>query len=210
MKYIFLYINHLNCATDMSNMNFLIFFIYVLLLTCYKLDCVRACNVADQKYVNHTAKIVNVESSTTKIKHSVGGSVKILSGCTFSVRNMTIIPTGNGVYWYGTTGNNTDGYPRIVASALGSYNGQSIIFSLDPQYSFDDVEIMEIRSEGDGVSYGAFPVNGRVDDFYTANYGANINEDDPTRPFDSCSRSKKKPFGFEEFARILFLGIFLM
>lgn len=188
------------------------FFVYFVLLTGLKLQGdVKACNIADQKYVNHTAKIVNVETSTTEIAHSVGGSIKILSGCTFFVRNMTIIPTGNAVYWYGiSSSNNTEGYPRIVPSALGSYNGQSIIFTLDPQYSFDDVAIMEIRSEGDGTTYGAFAVNSRVEEFYSINKGSTTKEDDPndpTRPFDSNSL-KNKIYGFERY--VLFLGIFLI
>ena len=126
-----------------------------------------ACSPSETKWVNHTARIVNVEPDTATVKHSIGGSVKITSGCTFAVRNMTIIPSGNGVYWWGIpTANNTDPYPRVVMQALGSYNGQSIVFTLDSQYSFDDIAIMEIYSEGDIRPYGAWSISGNISAYY--------------------------------------------
>jgi len=131
------------------------------------ISIVQACLQTDTTLVNHTALIINVEANNVEVKHSVGGSVKITDGCRFSVRNLTIIPSGNGVYWWGVpVDNNTQPFPRVVLAALGSYNGQSAIFQLDPQYSFKDISIMEMRSEGDNRVYGAWSVTGNVDAYY--------------------------------------------
>lgn len=134
-----------------------------------------ACSSQDTKWVNHTARILNVESSDTSLKHAVGGTVQITSGCTFSVRNMTLIPSGNAVYWWGIpVSNNTEPYPRVVTSALGSFNGQPITFTLDSQYSFDDIAIMEMRSEADNRAYGAWAISGNVTAYYGINNKPNL------------------------------------
>jgi hypothetical protein len=147
-----------------------------------------ACMPTDVQYVNFTSKVVNVEPANAVIKHQVGGSVKIISGCSFFIRNLTIIPTGNGAYWWAQPKNkSTEPYPRVVAAALGSYNGQSATFQLDPQYSFSDFSILEIRSEGDNRAYGAFALNGKVEDFYDVNKGRTM-DFDPTKPFNSCHK----------------------
>lgn len=150
------------------------------------LHAVEACSVTDMKHVNTTAKIISVESASAPIKHSVAGAVKITTGCAFFVRNMTIIPSGNAVYWYGIPlSNTTDPYPRVVAAALGSYNGQSVTFTLDPQFSFSDFIIMEIRSEGDNRAYGAFALDGNVktvEEYYKTQKGGEL-DFDSERPF---------------------------
>ena len=157
------------------------------------IQAIHCCNVLESKWNNFTSKIVNVEPVATSIKHAVAGSVKIVSDCTFTVRNMTIIPTGNGVYWYGIpVKNDTDPYPRVVLAALGSFNGQTITFSLDPQYSFDDISIMEIRSEGDNRAYGAFAVQKDVLVYYGINKQATLDENkDVSNPFRLSSSSSR-------------------
>lgn len=172
-------------------------------------EYVYACVITDMSLTNITsAKILNVESNTVQINHSVGGSVKIIDGCTFSVRNMTIIPTGNAAYWYGVPKtNNTDLYPRVVAAALGSYNGQFITFHLDPQYSFTDMDFMEIRSEGDNRAYGAFAITGNFDRYY------NLKKDtpilDPTQPFSGSITTYVTPFNQNLFISFLCLILFV-
>jgi hypothetical protein len=144
----------------------------------------QACLQTDTTLVNHTALIINVEASNVDIKHSVGGSVKITDGCRFTIRNLTIIPSGNGVYWWGVpVDNNTQPFPRVVVAAMGSYNGQTAIFQLDPQYSFDQISIMEMRSEGDNRVYGAWSVNGNVNAYYGVSNSA------PPLDFESSSLS---------------------
>lgn len=145
----------------------------------------NACTITDPYLVNTTAKIVNVEAPNVQISHDISGTVKIISGCSFFVKNMTIVPSGNSVYWYGVPKDNTtkdnDVVSRVVLAALGSYNGQSITFNLDPQYSFSDFKILEIRSEGDGRAYGALSLGGNVDEHYKAgkNNGLDFENGDP-------------------------------
>jgi hypothetical protein len=146
-----------------------------------------ACVKTETKWVDFTSKIVNVEPVNVPIKRQIGGSVKILDGCTFYVRNMSIIPSGNGAYWWGVpVKNNTDPYPRVVAAALGSYDGQGIAFSLDPQYSFDDISIMEIFSEGDRRAYGAFGLSGNVSAYFGLSSDAGL-DTNPENPWASSS-----------------------
>jgi hypothetical protein len=136
-------------------------------LLCIILTVVNSCSLSETTYVNHTADIINVESTTVTIHHQVGGSVKIVTGCTFFIRNLTIIPSGSGVYWWGIPDqNNTDLYARVVPYPLGSYDGQDIYFSIDPQYSFDNISIMELRSEGDDRAYAAWSITGDVNSYY--------------------------------------------
>lgn len=181
----------------------LLFFTYISLL----ISLASACVQSDTKYVNFTSKVLNVEPNTAEIKHTVGGSVKILSGCSFFIRNLTIIPTGNGVYFWGVpVKNGSEPLPRVVAAALGSYNGQSATFNLDPQYSFDDFKVLEIRSEGDNRAYGAFAVNGKVEDIYSVNGGATL-DFDPTKPFNAAVRISQRSFLL--FALILCVAAFM-
>ena len=57
---------------------------------------ISACNVTDTyTYANFSTKLINVESHNVEIPHAVGGSVRITNACTFVVRNITLIPTGN-------------------------------------------------------------------------------------------------------------------
>jgi hypothetical protein len=150
---------------------------------------IDACSVTDTKWTNFTSKLVNVEPDNTKIKHQIGGSVKILDGCTFFVRNITVIPTGNSAYWWGIpVRNNTDPYPRVVTAALGSYNGQGITFNLDPQYSFDEISIMEIYGEGDNRAYGAFALSGNISQNYGLTNDPTLNTD-PENPWTNSSNT---------------------
>jgi len=145
-------------------MHFSTFWTFILLISVHS---VRSCSPQEIAWVNHTAKLVNVESANVDVKHSVAGSVTITSGCSFSVRNLTIIPTGNGAYWWGIPiDNNTDPYPRVVTAALGSFNGQEVTFFLDSKYSFAQISIMEIYSEGDNRPYGAWAISGNVSSHY--------------------------------------------
>lgn len=142
---------------------------FVIALACF-ISAVLSCSNLETEFVNHTAKIINVEPANAAVKHQTGGSVKIISGCVFFVRNMTLIPSGHGVYWWGIpVANNTDPYPRVVMAPLGSYNGQGIYFTLDPQYAFHDISIMEMRSEGDNRAYGAWSISGDVATHYSIN-----------------------------------------
>ena len=178
--------NHNTTTTFEGTMRFSIVLVGLVSLSGFGYGCVTT----DLKYVNTTSKIIGVEPTSTAIKHMVAGAVKFTTGCSFFVRNMTIIPTGNSAYWYGIpVKNNTDPYPRVVTAALGSYNGQSVTFTLDPQYSFDEISIMEIRSEGDGRAYGAFAVSGKMEEveaYYKVQKGANV-DFDPTKPFSSAN-----------------------
>lgn len=165
--------------------------IFTFVLTIFLfVSCILCCNIQDTKYVNQTAHLVGVEPSNAEVKHTVGGSVKITSGCQFVIKNLTIIPTGNAVYWYAypIVGNNTGTMPfskkpdvlsRVVLAALGSYNGQTAQFALDPQYSFNDIAIIVMWSEGDNRPYGAFDVNGKVEDFFKKDSSDNINFENP-------------------------------
>ena len=175
----------------------------------YIIVFVYACDPLDVSLTNVSTKIINVEPSNTAIRHLVGGSVKIVDGCTFTVRNMTIIPTGNSAYWYGVPKkNNTDLYPRVVPAALGSYNGQFITFKLDPQYSFTDMSIMEIRSEGDFRAYGAFAITGNVDEYYGLRKG-NTLDIDPTQPFKDSGFVRVNNSMYSLFFMILLMIILL-
>ena len=137
----------------------------------------------DMKWVNFTSRIMSVEPKNAAVSHRVAGSVKIITGCSFSIRNMTIIPPGGGVYWWGIpVNNNTEPYPRVVMMGLGSYNGQTVTFTLDPQYSFDDIAIMEIYSEYDNRPYGAWALTGNISQYYgidSNNANVDINPEDP-------------------------------
>lgn len=137
----------------------------LLLLINYIYNVQSLCSVIPNLQ-GETFKIFNVERNDVEVKHSTGGSVKIINECSFSVRNMTIIPSGNGVYWYGYYSANTESYPRVVAAALGSFNGQMITFTLDSDYSFKNISAMEIRSEGDSRAYGAFVIRGNITNYY--------------------------------------------
>jgi hypothetical protein len=155
----------------------------------------NACSISDQTYVNHTAKIINVEPTNVDLKHFVGGSVKIINGCSFTVRNMTIIPPGNGVYWWGIpSSNDTDVLPRVVGTALGSYNGQIITFNLDPQYSFSQISIMEIRSEGDNRAYGAWSITGNVRDYYNVGRIPELDSDPENWSSSSMTTAQRSLF----------------
>jgi|SRR6478609_258835 len=144
-----------------------ILYLYHILFHILGISSVWSCSNFETQLVNHTARIINVEPTNAAVKHSVGGSVKIISGCVFYVRNMTVMPSGNGLYWWGIPrDNNTEPYPRVVTAALGGFNGQGIYFTLDQQYSFNDIAIMEMRSEGDNRAYGAWAITGDVKQYY--------------------------------------------
>lgn len=168
---------------------------------------VSACVPTDTKYVNHTARIINVEPRTTILKHSLGGSVKIIDGCSFSVRNMTLIPTGDATYWWGIPVSNEteESYPRVVAAALGSYNGQNVVFHLDPQYSFDKMAILEIRSEGDNRPYGAWSISKDVVQYYGV-------DDSTVEPLDfyNSSSSHLKTESISSFLLIMLASMVLI
>ncbi len=119
----------------------------------------------DSPFTGKRFKLVNVEGRSPAIKHEVNGAVTVDSACSFSVRNMTLIPTGNGVYWYGITADDPqmiDPSPRIVSGAVGSYNGQTAKFTLSPEYSLSNFTILMLYSEGDHRAYGAFALTGNL------------------------------------------------
>jgi hypothetical protein len=149
-------------------------FLYPLFLC----SLVAACTT-ESKWINHTARIINVGPTDATVKRIIGGSVTITSDCSFAVRNMTLIPSGNAAYWWGIpVDNNTEPFPRVVTAALGSYNGQNVIFNLDSQYSFGDIAIMEIRSEGDNQAYGAWSLSGDVENYYDIHGNVDLGLDD--------------------------------
>ena len=77
-----------------------------------------ACSISDTKWTNFTSKIINVEPNNAVIKHQVGGSVKIINGCSFSVKKYDHHSHGNGVYWWGIPVTTIPNLPRVVAAAM--------------------------------------------------------------------------------------------
>ena len=147
---------------------------------------VRGCDPYNTNYVNHTAKVVSVEKATETVKRQIGGTVKIISGCIFQIRNATLIPTGNSAYWYAIpTTNNSDLLPRVVVAALSSYNGQTITFHLDTMYEWSDIAVMIMWGENDNRAYGAFAVNSPVEAYFNDTPPVTFNPGDPTDPFSS-------------------------
>lgn len=159
-------------------------------ILCVLVSSVLACTPQETKFVNLTAKLYNVEpTSSSAVKHTIGGTIKITSGCSFQVRNLTIIPSVNA-YWWGipvpptnSTTNVTkngisplDPVPRIVDAALGSYNGQTVTFFLNSQWSFADFQIIELHSElGDYQGpLGAWSITGDVPSYYKLSSGATL------------------------------------
>ena len=127
---------------------------------------VRSCSPDDATWIGHTAKIIPVQQTqgdSSSVPRIIGGSVNITSGCTFSVRNMTLIPTGDATYWWAVPNDpNQESYPRVVSAALGSYDGQSVTFNLDQRYSFKDISVMQVYSERENVIYAEWGVSGNV------------------------------------------------
>lgn len=172
---------------------------------------VTACSPGDNvPIIGKVAKLINVEPSTTSIKHDVYGSVTFTTPCNFSIRNLTIIPTGNAVYWYGIPVDNktyADPFPRVVEAALGSYNGQTQSFTIDPHYNLTAIAVMMMYSEGDNRAYGAFPVMGNVSNYFSNTpSGAGVVLD-PNDPMYIGSGTKERG---SSFVAIIVVAAFVM
>ena len=132
---------------------------------------VRSCRIDDNTLTGKRNKLVNVEPVTTSIKHTIYGTVTFTTGCHFVIRNLTIIPSGNGLYWYGIPLDavaEPDPFPRVVQAAVSQYNGQTATFTLDQQYNLSSIAVMMLYSEGDHRAYGAFSVMGNVSNHFTS------------------------------------------
>ena len=164
------------------------------LLMAALIAAVTACDQANMTWANSKAKIMSLQDPTELesqtppgVYHQVSGYVKVLDGCRFEVTNFTIVPSGTSVFFYAIpTIPPTDQEPpylaRIVGAGLGSYNGQSIVYSLQPSYSWSDIAVVLIWSEQDRVAYGAFGVNGKVIDHFKlpTDVGSNLQFDPST------------------------------
>lgn len=149
-----------------------------------------ACDLQRTKFVNMKAKLYHIEDTTVKLPRQVYGNIKVIDGCRFRISNMTLIPSGQGVYWYAIpvvspSEEEPSLYARVVQQALGSYNGQTVDFLLTPDYNFDDIAVMLLYSEGDRRSYAAFGVVGKVKTYFndTTTADADLKLD----PFDPYS-----------------------
>jgi hypothetical protein len=140
------------------------------------------------------------EPPSSKIKRVVGGTVEVINGCTFTVKNMTLIPSSNDMYWYAIPlVKPPDDEPqtaRAVPARLGNYIGNVITFTLDPTISLNDTAVLMIYSEPDFRPVAAFGVKAKVKDYLSIdNEKANLKWD-PTdvmntapHPFSSSSSS---------------------
>lgn len=147
-----------------------------------------------------TALLVNVDNtdvsteSTSDIKRQVAGNIKVIDGCRFRISNMTLIPTGQAVYWYALPAvEPTEEQPkllaRVVLQALGNYNGQTIDFVLAPGFEFKDFKLLLVYSEGDHKTYGAFGVAGKVKDHFQIQDPNRADlKLDPENPYNSATR----------------------
>lgn len=74
------------------------------------------------------------------IKRDVGGTVKIVDGCKFSVSNFTVSPPCVATYWYGVPRDQARGknYPRIVPFVVSGSAGNTLEFNLQ-DYKWSDM-----------------------------------------------------------------------
>lgn len=131
---------------------------------------IKLCDPFNTTFLHQKAKLRTLEDGNSKVPRTVYGDVQVMDGCRFRVSNLTIIPPGQGVYWYAIPSKTpTDEEPallsRVVLQALGAYNGQRVDFTLAPGYVFEDFAVVLLYSEGDRKSYAAFGVTGKVKDY---------------------------------------------
>ena len=143
-----------------------------------------ACDIYNTTYSGSKAKIMQLPSSSTAIKRTVYGNVKVLDGCRFEISNFTMIPSGLGVYFYAVPSKPpTDEDPpylaRVVQQGLSAYNGQTIDFSLAQNFNWSDFAVVMIWSEQDRQVYAAFGVTQHVKDIFQlpSDVGANLQLD---------------------------------
>ncbi|KAI3629443.1 hypothetical protein MIR68_012458 [Amoeboaphelidium protococcarum] len=123
----------------------------------------KPCDKADQYLVNQTFTLYPASRfSRDGVDRKLGGTIKVIDGCTFQVSNLTIVPAGQNTYWYGIPKgqptaeeagpNGVTLFPRIVNSRLASYNGQVLSFSLS-QVSWSDMDGIGVYTEADNRMY---------------------------------------------------------
>lgn len=132
---------------------------------------VLGCDPYNTTFVNKKAKMYQLEDKNSKIKRTFYGNVKVLDGCRFQISNLTIIPPAQALYFYAVplvkpSEDEPELYARIVTMALGSYNGQTAVFHLQQDYSWDDFGVVTLYSEQDRRHYAAFGVNSKVKDSF--------------------------------------------
>lgn len=129
------------------------------------------------QFTGKTALLTQIpEPKNSKIQRTVGGTVEVLDGCRFRIKNMTLIPSSLNTFWYAvpanTLGPNVMGeqppyLDRITTSgALGNYNGQTLTFSLNPDMEFNKTAIIMIYSESEFRPFAAFGVTRRVKEYF--------------------------------------------
>lgn len=160
--------------------------LFSLLALCAPLLAV-ACNSSDTTFTGKKALLMQLpEPSFSKIKRIVGGTVEVINGCQFTVKNLTIIPASTDMYWYGIPlikpPPEEPQTMRIVAARLGNYNGNIITFALIPEVSFNDLGAIMVYSENEFYSVGAFGVRGKIKDYFNQESEKAQLKWDPTDP----------------------------
>lgn len=137
----------------------------------------HACTSNDMQFTGKSALLTPIpEPKTSKIQRSIGGTVEVLDGCRFRVKNMTLIPSALNTYWYAIPVNTLQ--PNIMGEqppyidrittngALGNYNGQMLTFTLNQDMEFNKTAIIMIYSESDFRPFAAFGVTKRVKEYF--------------------------------------------
>lgn len=137
----------------------------------------HACSMGDMRFTGKSALLTPIpEPKTSKIQRIVGGTVEVLDGCRFRVKNMTLIPSALNTFWYAVPAETLE--PNIMGEqppymdrittngALGNYNGQTLTFTLNKDMEFNKTAIIMVYSESDFRPFAAFGVTRRVKEYF--------------------------------------------
>ncbi|KAK8940143.1 hypothetical protein KSP40_PGU019589 [Platanthera guangdongensis] len=102
--------------------------------------------------------IAGFHSDLSMVQHQLRGVVRILDGCTFSVRQFDMLPGSDRVRWWGASGdsfhNLTSGFQISQTPLNHTYRNDSFTVRLLPNVSWEQMSVLAVWDEPTASDFG--------------------------------------------------------
>ncbi|CAM6054316.1 unnamed protein product [Sphagnum tenellum] len=106
-----------------------------------------ACNSTDSSYNGISAPIVQTFSDNTIIANmTISGTVSIVDGCNFAVKNFTYLPGSNDTVWYGRLNGNYTVGKQASPVVFTRFNNSDVLFTFTNGVSWNDMDSLVLYS----------------------------------------------------------------
>lgn len=175
----------------------------ILVGVCQNVEATKCKPGPQSKFVGLKASIKQVKNyhENPRDKFTISGTVEIVDGCKFVVKNFTF-PSGLPATWYGKDQNAVEGY-RLIQGVIAPSSGEDKIFTLSDtpgnSYDWNDFDTLTIFHKDNVYAEAHFSELEQDSPFLSSNkpFGGSHTPPNSNASLSQTTNDKKMPNGSE-------------